>query len=179
MGSTKKELLVENLLIAGAAGLLAFLVAAASFLVTANDVARERAALSDLAGRPITAAPVRIDDPAILRLYRIQGQGPQLYGAALALESRRGTALAVALVAANGELQAVSLMDANSSRSPFTRVGWFADDLGKGGETPFPSDLGGVRSPAVLSGATESFFLTSTVFERLSKAVRAISKEGQ
>lgn len=179
MSPTRKELALENLLMAAIAGLLAVLAAVTILIVRSSDVTRECAALSSLSGRPVAAKALQIDDPAILRLYRVQGQGPSLFGASLTLESRSGTALAVALVAPDGELKAVSLMDTTGARSPFTQAGWFADELGKGGSSPYPSDIAASRSPAALSGATESFLQTTAVFQRLSDTVRTLAKEEQ
>ena len=176
MARTKKESLVENLLVALAMGLLALLVAGVILVVKSGSIARERAVLSDLAGRPVAAQPATVDDPSIRRLYRLPGQGPTLFGAVIDLDSRSGSAVVAAVVAADGQIQSVRIIDTSSPRAPFVGADWFASFLGRGGDRPFPSRTD-ARHLAAVSGATESFLETGAVLGRLSVAVRALAGE--
>jgi hypothetical protein len=177
MPPTKKETTVENILVSCGIGLLALLVVGVILVVESGSISRERATLSDLAGRPVSAAPISIDDPAIRRLYRLQGQGPQLFGAVVDFDSRSGSVVAVALVGADGQLQAMRLIDENSPRSPFAAADWFANFIGKGGDRPFPARGADARNPGIIAGATESFLDSGDILGRLSDAVRALAKE--
>ncbi|HUW41257.1 MAG TPA: hypothetical protein VMV90_09610 [Rectinemataceae bacterium] len=176
MARTKKEILVENLLVACAMGLLALLVAGVIFVAKSGSIARERSVLSDLAGRPVAAQPVAIDDPSIRRLYRLLGQGPALFGAVIDLDSRSGSAVVAAVVAADGQIQSIRLIDISSPRAPFAAAAWFANFIGRGGDRPFPSRVD-AQNIAVVSGATESYLETGAALGRLSVAVRALAGE--
>ncbi|MGO8692353.1 MAG: hypothetical protein ACLQMF_01660 [Rectinemataceae bacterium] len=177
MAPTKKETMVENILVACAMGLLALLVAGVILVVDSGSISRERAALSDLAGRPVSALPLAVDDSSIRRLYRLEGQGPQLFGAVVDFDSRVGSVVTVALVGADGELQSIRIIDENSPRSPFAAVNWFASFIGRGGDKPYPARTVDVRDSDILTGATESFLDASAILGRLSDAVRALARE--
>jgi len=179
MARTTKELMVENLLTSVALGLLAVVVASVTLIVRSSEVSREQAVLSDLAGRPVSSAPVAGADPHILRLYRVGGTGPVLYGASLSLDSPSGVAMVATILGADGQLQALKVYDATGIRSPFTRADWFSDYLGKGGAAPYPSSPAASRNPSAVSGASESYLLNSDVLTDLSERVRSLAKEGK
>lgn len=172
MAIANRAKLVESLIFAGSVGVVALLIVSVGLLTDVRRGSLERESLSILAKRPISSASYKARDPDFSRLYRIGGKGEALYGALLSIRSTKGSALAAALFSPNGELQAIRLIGADLGRQPYSRESWFADFLGRGGASPFPSSKDEARNPAAVSGATESFLVMGKVLERASAAVR-------
>ncbi|HOX32806.1 MAG TPA: hypothetical protein PLB91_10765 [Spirochaetales bacterium] len=172
MAAANKSGLAENLAFAGALGVLALALVATGLFVDARRSAFEREALSALAKRPISGSSRQTGDPDFTRLYRIGGKGQALYGAVLSLRTSRGLALLASLFSTDGELQSIRLLGENLRSQPYSREGWAANFLGRGGPSPYPATRDETRQPEAVSGATESFLAQRELLERASAAVR-------
>jgi hypothetical protein len=172
MALPSKTRLIENLIFAAAVGLAALVLASLGLLSDIRRESFERDSLSSLAKRPIGMAAIRAGDRETTRVYRIGGKGEALYGAVLSVRSSKGAALVAALFSPDGELQAARSIDEDLAGQPYSRDSWFADFLGRGGASPFPAQATEARSPAAVSGATESFMATGAALERASALVR-------
>jgi hypothetical protein len=171
MNKQTKDRLLENLSVAALLGVMALIVASASLFLDHAEDKWEKISLMQLAGAANLGSPVRSSDSAFRKIYPVSLRGKTYYAAVVSLKARNGAARLAAIVAADGSLDSVAIVDALPSDIPFAREGWFKEFLGKGGSSSYPNDKDDLRKPETISGATESFRFTSVVFGRLSSEV--------
>jgi len=170
-----KDSLVENLSAAALLGLLALLVASASFLVDGHDEKREQEALATLGGAKVSGKALIASDSSFRRVYPLVRKGRILYGTILAIGDQRGKARVAAIVTADGHVDSVKVLSVVPADAPFIREGWFTEFVGKGGDDAFPSNRGDLRRPDTVSAATDSFLETQEAFSRLSGYVTGMA----
>jgi len=168
-----KKAFVEAIAFASAMGVLGAALIGAEAFEESQGAAFERSTLSSLAHRPGASVAVASRDPHFGRIFRVGTKGDALFGLFLSIRTTHGAALAAALFAPSGELQAVRLLGTNAAGQPSENEGWFADFLGRGGASAYPASRMAARSPSAISGASESFFVAAETFGRASEAVRA------
>lgn len=116
MAASKREKIIENLVMASVLGFLAFVVGAASLVADSNSESTDRSALAR-AGTSIGLAS-RSDDPSFDRVFRIQTDSTISFGAVLSFRSPEGSALVGARFSEKGELLGLSFLGSCSSRLP-------------------------------------------------------------
>lgn len=174
-----KDTLVENISAAALLGLLALLVASASFMLDGGEERKEKAVLVKLGSAKVTGEAIIVSDPAFRRVYPLQRKSRALYGAVLSIGDTRAVARVAAVFSSDGILDGVKVLDVIPSDAAYGRDGWFAGFVGKGGDDPFPASRAGLEEPDAVSGATESFILTSEAFTRASGRVMALAAAAQ
>ncbi len=172
MNKRRKDILFENIAAAAFLSVMALLVASASFLLDNVADRRDSSALVKFAGSSSIGNPLLHSDSNFRRLYPITRRGRLLYGSVVALGDRLGQARIAFLFAKDGSLDSAGVIGAIPGDLAFSREGWFSEFLGKGGDFAFPMSKDDLRKADTVSGATESFRLTSNVLERLSRSVR-------
>lgn len=162
---------MENLSAAALLGLLALLVAAASLVLDSSSERKERAELQTFVSSRIGDAEVRSDSPGWRRIYEVNRHGKRLYAAIVTIGDSRGLVRAAAFVSPEGRLDSIEALQVVPQDAPYSRDGWFADFLGKGGDSPFPSARSDSRRPEAISGATESYLITAEALGSLSQEI--------
>jgi hypothetical protein len=118
MAINKRVMIIENLALASALGVLALIVAVISLAVDSRAVAEERAALA-----PSGAAAVavnRADNPNFDRIYKIQADSALSYAAVITLRSSPGAALVGVWFTPKGEILKLRFLGSCASRLPST-----------------------------------------------------------
>jgi len=174
-----KDSLVENLSAAALLGLLALLVASASFLVDGQGEKREQEALAKLGAAKVSGKALIASDSSFRRVYPLVRKGRLLYGTILAIGDQRGKARVAAVMTADGHVDSVRVLSVVPADAPFAREGWFTEFVGKGGDDSFPSNKGDLRKPDTVSAATDSFLETQEAFSRLSGYVTGLADSAQ
>lgn len=162
---------MENLSAAALLSLLALLVAAASLVLDSGSERKERAELQTFVSSRIGDEEIRSDSPDWRRIYAVSRHGKRLYAAIVTIGDSRGLVRAAAFVSPEGRLDSLEALQVVPQDAPYARDGWFADFLGKGGDSPFPSARSESRRPEAISGATESYLITSEALGRLSQEI--------
>jgi hypothetical protein len=176
-----KDSLVENLSAAALLGLLALLVASASFLVDGHSEKDEQEILADLGGAKISGKTLIASDSSFRKVYPLTRKGRPLYGTILSIGDRYGKARVAAIVAPDGHVDSVEVLSVVPADAPYGREGWLTEFVGKGGDDAFPSNRSELRKPDTVSAATDSFLETHEAFSRLSGYVTGLagSAEGR
>lgn len=178
MDRQNKDSLIENLSAAALLGLLALLVASASFMVGGHDERREAAEIGALCGGKVSGKVSITSDPAFRRVYPLARKGRTLYGTILSIGGENGKARVAAVLSSDGRVDSVKLLSVVPADAPYARDGWFSEFVGKGGDDAFPSGKNDLRRPDTVSAATDSFLLTSEAFSRFSGYVLGLSGTG-
>lgn len=173
-----KDSLIENLSAAALLGLLALLVASASFMIDGHDERREEAEIGALCGGKVSGEVVIATDSSFRRVYPLARKGRTLYGTVLSIGGENGKARVAAVLFADGRVDSVKLLSVVPADAPYARDGWFSEFVGKGGDDAFPSERRDLRKPDTISAATDSFILTSEAFSRFSRYVLGLSGLG-
>lgn len=178
MDKRKKALLLENLSAAALLGLLGLLVAAASMVLDSASERRERAEIQAFSSTKIVGDALRGSGPGSSGIYVVSRHGKRLYAAIVSIGDHRGLVRAAVFVSPDGRIDSVEALQIVPADAPFAREGWFADFLGKGGNSPFPEFRLDSRKPELVSGATETYLGTSKTLERLSRDIQARAGHG-
>ena len=175
MDRQNKDSLVENLSAAALLGLLALLVASASFPVDGHDEKGEQEALARLGGAKLSGKALIASDSSFRRVYPLVRKGRPLYGTVLSIGDQHGKARVAAVMTADGQVDSLQLLSVVPADAPFSREGWFTEFVGKGGGESFPSNKAELRRPDTVSAATDSFLETEEAFSRLSGYVSGLA----
>lgn len=166
-----KDLLLENLWAAALLGLLAILLGAASLVVDSASERKERAQLQVFASSKISPEAIKGRLPGTPRFYQVSRHGRRLYASVISIGDTRSLVRAAVFLSPDGRIDSVEALEVLPVDAVYGREGWFADFLGKGGDSPFPSSKADSRRPEALSGATESYLVTSAVLGSLSREI--------
>jgi hypothetical protein len=114
MTSDRRDILVENLAVAAAAGVLVLIVAAVSLLSLSGSRAWEASTLEASFSASSAQLVLDVDDPAFERIYALGGISA--YGAVLSLNERGSSVLVAALFSPKGELRGTRIIDSFADR---------------------------------------------------------------
>lgn len=177
MASGGKRNLVEGLVFAGAMGLVALVLVLLGMLADSRRSAFERDALYALAKRPLSGKAAERGSPELPRIYRLPSRGKTSFGLVLPLRDSKEASLAAAILAADGELEAIRLLGSSPASREEGGPAWLQSLVGSGGSTPYPSSKEEAKNADAVSGSTESFLAAAASLERASAAVRLVAKE--
>jgi hypothetical protein len=111
MMADKREILVENLAVAAAIGVLVLLVAALSFVSNARATTQEGSYLAAAFSCASPQLALEVDDPAFERIFLLCNDSGNLYGSVVSLRGRGASALVGALYSPQGDLRGLHIID--------------------------------------------------------------------
>jgi hypothetical protein len=118
MAINKRVMIIENLALASALGVLALIVAVISLAVDSRAVAEERSALAPSGAAAVVVS--RADNPCFDHFFKIQADSVLSYAAVITLRYSSGAALVGAWFTPKGELQKLRFLGSCASRLPST-----------------------------------------------------------